>query len=250
MASAYTGYSSDVISRITRPPVRRRKSRTKARVASAVRLPTTKLTTNRVSGSRATWSQQSPRRASSGSQFFCFLPTNAHFSSNWASTVLGGKGDQLVVEFGGVIAGPSGVACDGVGVDAGETSGIAGADPLGHVSQDRSHLLRRQPRVEQGRALALGEAGLAGTTPEHAAGLAGSVARGDGEVAVPTLAQIGAGRVQTTERTQVVHDPPPLQPREAVLYNETHTPTTFNGHHRVLGFCVLGFWPRGTFGFG
>jgi hypothetical protein len=85
MASSYTGYSSDVISRITREPVRRRKSRTKARVASVVRFPTTKLTTNRLRGSRATWSQQSPRRASSGSQFFCFAPTNDHFSSNWAS---------------------------------------------------------------------------------------------------------------------------------------------------------------------
>src|SRR5215207_13533 len=65
MASSYTGYSSEVISRITRPPVRRRKSRTSAWVASAVRLPTTRLTTNRLSGSSATWSQQSPHRASS-----------------------------------------------------------------------------------------------------------------------------------------------------------------------------------------
>ena len=51
------------------------------------------------------------------------------------------------------------------------------------------------------------------------------------EMVVPTLAQIGAGRVQATERTQVAHDQPPLQAQEAVLYNETQTPTTFNGHH-------------------
>src|SRR5678816_2421283 len=131
MASAYTGYSSDVISRITREPVRRRKSRTSAWVASAVRLPITKLTTNRVCGSRATWSQQSPHRAPLGPQFFCFLATNAHFSSNCTSVVLGGKGDQLVVELLGVIAGQSGVAGDGVGVDAGQPGGLACADSLG-----------------------------------------------------------------------------------------------------------------------
>src|SRR3954471_2265046 len=136
MTSAYTGYSSEVISPITREPVRRRKSQTSARVASVVRLATTKLTTNRLCGSRATWSQQSPRRASSGSQFFCFLPTNAHFSSNWTSLVFGGKSDQLVVQFGGVLAGQSGVPGDGVRVNPGEPSGLAGADPLGHMGQD------------------------------------------------------------------------------------------------------------------
>jgi hypothetical protein len=142
MTSAYTGYSSEVISLITREPVRRRKSPTNARVASVVRLPTTKLTTNRLSGSRATWSQQSPRRVSPGSQFFCFLPTNAHFSSNWTSTVFGGKSDQLVVQFRGVFAHASSVSGDGVRVDAGEPSGLAGADPFGHMRQDGGHLLR------------------------------------------------------------------------------------------------------------
>ena len=48
IASGYAGYSSEVISRITRPPVRRWKSRTRAWVASAVRLPTTRLTTSRM----------------------------------------------------------------------------------------------------------------------------------------------------------------------------------------------------------
>src|SRR6476619_2161410 len=123
MADSYTGYSSDVISRMTRPPVRRWKSRTSVWVASVVRLPTTRLTTNRLSGSRATWSQQSPRRASSGPQFFCFFPTKAHFSSNCTSSVFGGKGDQFVVHRLGVVAGESGVPGDGVGVDAGEACG-------------------------------------------------------------------------------------------------------------------------------
>src|SRR5215207_10174484 len=118
MTSAYTGYSSEVISRITREPVRRRKSKTSARVASAVRLPTTRLTTSRLAGSRAAWSQQSPHRAPSGGQCLCFLATKAHFSSNCTSSALGGKRDRFLVEFGGVVAGESGVAGDGILVDA------------------------------------------------------------------------------------------------------------------------------------
>src|SRR5215211_708270 len=208
MASSYTGYSSEVISRITRPPVRRRKSRTSAWVASAVRLPTTKLTTSRLSGSRATWSQQSPLRSSSGSQFFCFLPTNDHFSSNWTSVVAGGKGDQLVVQFGRVVARESGVPGDGVRVDSGEPSGLAGADPLGHVRQDRDRRRRGEPGFEQGCALAFRESGLAGRAPEHPTGLARPVPRGHTQVPVSPLPDVGTVRVLTAERPQVVHDPP------------------------------------------
>ena len=49
----------------------------------------------------------SPLRSSagsSGSRFFSFLATNAHFSSNWASRVLGGKSDLLVVKVAGAEA--------------------------------------------------------------------------------------------------------------------------------------------------
>src|SRR5215213_3513510 len=103
---------------MTRPPVRRWKSRTTAVTASAVRLPTTRLTTSRLSGSTAVWSQQSPRRGSSGSQFLSFRPTNDHFSSNWTSRVAGGKSHEVVVEGAGVFAGPADVPGDGVGMDA------------------------------------------------------------------------------------------------------------------------------------
>src|SRR4051812_44934892 len=206
MASSYTGYSSDVISRITRFPVRRRKSRTSACVAPAVRLPTTRLTTNRLSGSRATWSQQSPHRTSSGPQFFCFLATKAHFSSNCTSLVFGGKSDQFVVEGCGVVAGASGVPGDGVRVDASEPSGLAGADPFGDVSQNRSHLVRREPGVEQRSALAFGEAGLACSTAEHPAALPRPVPGGHGQVPVPPLPVVWTVEVQTAERPQVVHD--------------------------------------------
>ncbi len=154
MAPAYTGYSSEVIRRITREPVRRRKSRTRARVASVVRFPTTRPTTNRVSGSKATWSQPSPQRSSSGSQLFCFRPTNAQVSSNGTSAVFGGKSDQRVVELLGVVARASGVPGDGVLAHPGEPGGRAGADPFGHVRPGGGHLRRRQPGDDRKRHLA------------------------------------------------------------------------------------------------
>src|SRR5215218_9580704 len=229
MTSAYTGYSSEVINRITREPVRRRKSRTKTRAASAVRFPTTTLTTNRLCGSRATWSQQSPQRASSGAQFFCFLRTNAHFSSNWTSTVRGGKRDPLVVELLGVVAGQPGVPGDRVLAHPGEPGGLAGPDPLGHVGQHVVDSLRWQSGVEVGRALALGEPGRAGAAPEHAARLVRPVPHGYGQVPVPALPHVGTRRVQTTERAQVVHDRPPL--RKAIPYRTPKPPATITGHH-------------------
>ena len=104
-----------VIRSISRPPVRRLKSSTTATTFSAVRSPGTTLTTSRLSASIATWSQVSPLRSSagsSGSQFFSFLATKAHFSSNWTSRVRGGKSDHLVVEVAGVLPGDSAQAAD------------------------------------------------------------------------------------------------------------------------------------------
>src|SRR5215207_2716671 len=147
---------------MTRPPVRWRKSRTTSRAASAVRLPTTRLTTSRVSGSTAVWSQQSPRRASPGSQFFSFRPTNAHFSSNWTSFVAGGKSHEFLVQVPGVVAGQTDVSGDGVRVDAGQPGRLPGPDPLGHVPEDGGQRVGRQAGVEQGCPLALGEPGLTG----------------------------------------------------------------------------------------
>src|SRR5450631_1190583 len=105
---------------MTRPPVRWWKSRTNACVFASVRLPTTRLTTNRLSGSKATWSQQSPRHRSSGPQFFSFLPTKSHFSSNCTSVVVGGKSHEFLMELLGVFAGPADVAGDRIAVDTGE----------------------------------------------------------------------------------------------------------------------------------
>src|SRR5205085_10965046 len=98
-------------------PVRLRKSATSRSLCSAACLPTTALTTRRCSGSRATWSQQSPHQSSASSlrsPCFSFLATKAHFSSNCTARVRGGKGHELVVALLGVVAGPQGVADDGV----------------------------------------------------------------------------------------------------------------------------------------
>jgi hypothetical protein len=127
------------------------------------------------------------------------LATKAHFSSNWASRVLGGKSHEFVVEVVCVRAGQSAVAADRVTVHPTEPPGLADATPLGDVLQDRFGLLRRQSRVEQRGPFSLGEAGLADRTSEHAAGLVGTIAAGDGEVSGAPLTVFGAGGIQATE---------------------------------------------------
>src|SRR3954452_13025038 len=138
---------------INRPPVRRLKSSTTAMTLSAVRSPGTTLTTSRLSASIATWSQVCPLRSSagsSGSQFFSFLATKDHFSSNWTSRVRGGKGDQLVMEVAGVLAGDLTQAADGAPIPPAEPAGLADAAALGDVLQDRLDLRRGEAGIEQG----------------------------------------------------------------------------------------------------
>src|SRR6266542_6736598 len=111
MAAGYAGYASEVIRFISRPPVRSLKSCTSNCTWVSVRFPGTTLTTNRCSGSKATWSQlspTSPARGSPGAQCFSFLATNDHFSSNCTSRVFGGKSHALVVDVLGVAAGYQG----------------------------------------------------------------------------------------------------------------------------------------------
>src|SRR5262249_53709974 len=140
-----------------------------------------------------------------GSQFFSFLATNDHFSSNCSSRVRGGKGDPLVVQAPGVAPGPPTVAGDGLAVDPAEPPGLADAAPLGHVLQDGLDLLRVESGAEQRGALALGEAGLAGAAPQHAALLVGAVAAGHGQGSGVALAVVGAAGIQAAEAGQVIH---------------------------------------------
>ena len=133
-----------------------------------------------------------------------FLPTKDHFSSNWTSRVLGGKGHEFLVQLLGVFAGPLAVADDGVIIDADQAPGLADATALDEVVQDGLDFLRGQAAVEQGGALAFAEAGLAGTAGEHAALLVLAVAEGDTEVVAAALAVIGARGVLAAEAVEVI----------------------------------------------
>jgi hypothetical protein len=127
------------------------------------------------------------------------LATKAHFSSNWTSRVRGGKGDQLVVEVAGVLAGQPAQATDRAAIHPAEPSGLADAASLGDMLQDRPDPLGWEPGVEEGRPLALGEAGLAGAAAEHTSLLIGAIAAGYGQVSGPPLAMLGALRIQAAE---------------------------------------------------
>ncbi len=91
------------------------------------------------------------------------------------------------------------VAGDGLAVDADEPPGLADAVTLGDVMEERDGLLRRQVGAEERRAFAFGESGLAGPASEHASGLLGAVAMGDGEISGPPLAVLGAVGILAAE---------------------------------------------------
>jgi hypothetical protein len=164
-----------------------------------------------------------------GSQFFSFLATKAHFSSNCASRVRGGKRDQFVVQVAGVLAAQLAVTADGMTAHPAEASGLADAAPFVEVLQDGVDLLGGEPGAEVDRALALGEAGLAGAAAEHAPRLVGAVATGHREVSRPAFAVVGARRIQATEPREIVHDVTPQehpQDGKRVAPTRRYTPGT------------------------
>ena len=132
-------------------------------------------------------------------------------------------------------AGDPAVAGDGVVVHPTEPAGLADAAPLGDVLQDRLDLLGREPGVEEGRPLALGEPGLAGPAAEHATRLAGSVAVRHGQVSDPPLTVVGAERIQAAEASQIVHGAgPSFNPsaRQVVV-----SPQNITDRLRVVQHC-------------
>jgi hypothetical protein len=151
------------------------------------------------------WSQQSPQRASAGSQCFCFLATKDHFSSNCTSRVAGGKSHEFVVGLSGVVAGLEGVANDGVLIDAGQASGLADAAAVLEVLEDGEGLVVGQSCAEQGGAFTLGEALLAGAAGEHAA-LAGAVAEGHAEIVLAAPTVVRALGILAAEQIKVFHE--------------------------------------------
>ena len=117
----------------------------------------------------------------------------------------GGKSDQLVVEVASLLAGQTTQAADSAAIHPAEPAGLADTAAFGDVLQDRLDPLGRQPGVEQGRPLPLGEASLAGPAAEHASLPIGAVATGHRQISGPAIAVLGALRIQTAEAREVVH---------------------------------------------
>jgi hypothetical protein len=133
------------------------------------------------------------------------LATKDHFSSNWTSRVVGGKSHEVVVEVLGVPTGLEGEADDRVLVHSRQAAGLADANPFLEVGQDRDGLVVGQAAVEQGSALAVAEAVLAGAAGQVAALLGSAIAKGDAQVALAPLAIVGALRILATKVLQIVH---------------------------------------------
>ena len=99
----------------------------------------------------------------------------------------------------------AGQASDGVGIDADQASGGANATALVEVLEHGEGLFFGEMAVEQGRALALGEAVLAGLAVEKSDVALIAVAGTDREIAGVTSAVEGALGVLTAEAREVVH---------------------------------------------
>jgi hypothetical protein len=146
------------------------------------------------------------------------LATKDHFSSNCTSCVAGGKSHEFVVGLSGVAAGLEGVTNDGVLIDARQAGGLADAAAVLEVLEDGEGFVVRQSCAEQGGALALREAQLAGTASEHAA-LMRAVAEGDAEVALAAQAVVRALGVLAAEQVKVFHEgrsPKNVEPGDSI----------------------------------
>ncbi len=104
-----------------------------------------------------------------------------------------------------MFTGPQAVADHSVLANTDQAASLADATALGNVVQHGDGLVLGEPGIEEGRALAFGEAGLAGLAVEQAA-LVAAVVAADSEVAEVALAEVGAVAVLAAEAFQVVHD--------------------------------------------
>jgi hypothetical protein len=102
-------------------------------------------------------------------------------------------------------AGGAGQSDHGVAVDADEPFGLADAAALVEVGEDGVRRLVGEPAVEQGRTLALGEAGLAGVAVEQPDVVPLAVAVADREVAGAAEAVQPAVGVVAAEASEIVH---------------------------------------------
>jgi hypothetical protein len=102
-------------------------------------------------------------------------------------------------------AGEAGQSDDGVGIDADQASGGSDAAALVEVLEHGEGLLLGEMGVEQGRALALGEAVLARLAVEQADVVLLAIAGADGEIAGVAAGVEGALGVLAAEAREVVH---------------------------------------------
>jgi hypothetical protein len=105
----------------------------------------------------------------------------------------------------GVCAGQFRQAGDGIAVDLDQASGLSDAAALGEVLEHGARLLVGEVGMEQGRALALGEAILAGLAVEQTDVVVLAVAGADGEVSGVASAVGGAIGILAAEACEVVH---------------------------------------------
>jgi hypothetical protein len=105
----------------------------------------------------------------------------------------------------GMLSGDAGQSDDGVGIDPDQASGGADATALIQVLEDGEGLLLGEMAVEEGRALALGEAVLAGLAVEQADVVLCAVSVADREIAGVSARVEGAAGVLTAEAREVVH---------------------------------------------
>ena len=101
-------------------------------------------------------------------------------------------------------AGDPAVAADRATVHLAEPAGLADAAPLGDVFHDRFGPPGRQPGVEQGRPLPLGEPRFAGAAVEHPTLLVRAVTSANRQVVDPASAMIVTLRIQATKAGKVL----------------------------------------------
>ena len=95
-------------------------------------------------------------------------------------------------------------ADDRIGVDVDQASGLSDAAAFGEVLEHGAGIWFGQVSLEQGRALALGEAVFAGRTVEQADGVVPAIAPADREVSGVALAVEGAIGFLATEARKVI----------------------------------------------
>jgi hypothetical protein len=110
------------------------------------------------------------------------------------------------VEVLGVATCLEGQADHRVLVDADEAGGLADAHALAEVGQDGQGLVLGQSAVEEGGALPLAEAVLAGAAGEATPLLVSAVTEGHAEVAQAALAVVGACGILAAKGLEFVHD--------------------------------------------